>query len=327
MMDRRRFVLTSLAGTFAEPLAAGAQQAREVPRVGFLFYGSAGLSPELDAFRQGLNELGYIEGQNVAVEYRFASGRLERLQEVATQLVALRPSVIVAPGTPAAVAAKQATGMIPIVFAGVADAVGAGLVANFARPTANITGLTSNSVQLGGKRLELLKSVVPKASRVAVLYNPGDRSNVLTSNELQESAPTLGLTLKRLEVRRPGEFESAFAAMSRWRTDALFGAAGLLTTGHRQALVNLAARTRIPAIWGERQFVESGGLMSYSADFYDQIRRAAAYVDKILRGSRPGDLPVEQPTKFELVINLKTAKALGLTIPPSLLARADQVIE
>jgi putative tryptophan/tyrosine transport system substrate-binding protein len=327
MMDRRRFVLTSLAGAFAAPLAAGAQQAREVPRVGFLFYGSAGLSPELDAFRQGLNELGYIEGQNVAVEYRFASGRLERLQEVATQLVALRPSVIVAPGTPAAVAAKQATGMIPIVFAGVADAVGAGLVANFARPTANITGLTSNSVQLGGKRLELLKSVVPKASRVAVLYNPGDRSNVLTSNELQESAPTLGLTLKRLEVRRPGEFESAFAAMSRWRTDALFGAAGLLTTGHRQALVNLAARTRIPAIWGERQFVESGGLMSYSADFYDQIRRAAAYVDKILRGSRPGDLPVEQPTKFELVINLKTAKALGLTIPPSLLARADQVIE
>jgi len=327
MMDRRRFVLTSLAGAFAAPLAAGAQQAREVPRVGFLFYGSAGLSPELDAFRQGLNELGYIEGQNVAVEYRFASGRLERLQEVATQLVALRPSVIVAPGTPAAVAAKQATGMIPIVFAGVADAVGAGLVANFARPTANITGLTSNSVQLGGKRLELLKSVVPKASRVAVLYNPGDRSNVLTSNELQESAPTLGLTLKRLEVRRPGEFESAFAAMSRWRTDALFGAAGLLTTGHRQALVNLAARTRIPAIWGERQFVESGGLMSYSADFYDQIRRAAAYVDKILRGSRPGDLPVEQPTNFELVINLKTAKALGLTIPPSLLARADQVIE
>jgi ABC-type uncharacterized transport system substrate-binding protein len=327
MMDRRRFLLTLLAGAFAAPLAAGAQQAREVPRVGFLFYGSAGFSPELDAFRQGLNELGYIEGQNVAVEYRFASGRLERLQEVATQLVALRPSVIVAPGTPAAVAAKQATGMIPIVFAGVADAVGAGLVANFARPTANITGLTSNSVQLGGKRLELLKSVVPKASRVAVLYNPGDRSNVLTSNELQESAPTLGLTLKRLEVRRPGEFESAFAAMSRWRTDALFGAAGLLTTGHRQALVNLAARTRIPAIWGERQFVESGGLMSYSADFYDQIRRSAAYVDKILRGSRPGDLPVEQPTKFELVINLKTAKALGLAIPPSLLARADQVIE
>ena len=327
MMDRRRFLLTLLAGAFAAPLAAGAQQAREVPRVGFLFYGSAGFSPELDAFRQGLNELGYIEGQNVAVEYRFASGRLERLQEVATQLVALRPSVIVAPGTPAAVAAKQATGMIPIVFAGVADAVGAGLVANFARPTANITGLTSNSVQLGGKRLELLKSVVPKASRVAVLYNPGDRSNVLTSNELQESAPTLGLTLKRLEVRRPGEFESAFAAMSRWRTDALFGAAGLLTTGHRQALVNLAARTRIPAIWGERQFVESGGLMSYSADFYDQIRRAAAYVDKILRGSRPGDLPVEQPTNFELVINLKTAKALGLTIPPSLLLRADQVIE
>jgi putative ABC transport system substrate-binding protein len=326
-MHRRRFLLTSLAGILAAPLAAGAQQAREVPRVGFIFYGSAGASPEIDAFRQGLSELGYIDGQNVAVEYRFASGRSERLQEVALQLAALRPTVIVAPGTPAAVAAKQATGMIPIVFAGVADPVGAGLVSNFARPTANITGLTSNSAQLGGKRLELLKAVVPKAARVAVLYNPGDRSNVLTSKELQESAPALGLTLQQLEVRRPAEFEGAFAAMSRGRADALFGAAGFLTTGHRQALVTLAARTRIPAFWGERQFVESGGLMSYAADFYDQIRRSATYVDKILRGAKPGDLPVEQPTKFELVINMKTAKALGLTIPPSLLARADQVIE
>ena len=326
-MDRRHFLLTSLAGALAAPLAAGAQHAGQVPRVGFLFYGAAGSSPEIDAFRQGLNELGYTDGQNIAVEYRFGSGRLERLQEAATQLVALRPSVIVAPGTPAAVAAKQATGMIPIVFAGVADAVGAGLVANFARPTANMTGLTSNSAQLGGKRLELLKVVVPKASRVAVLYNPGDRSNVLTSKELQDSAPALGLTLQRLEVRRPAEFENAFVAMSRGRADALFGAAGLLTTAHRHALVNLAARMRIPAIWGERQFVESGGLMSYSADFYDQIRRSATYVDKILKGSRPGDLPVEQPSKFELVINLKTAKALGLTLAPSLLLRADQLIE
>ena len=325
-MNRRAFV-TGLGAVLAAPRAAEAQQAGDVPRVGFLFYGPAGASPEIDAFRQGLNELGYIEGQNVAVEYRFAGGGLERLQKLATQLVALKPSVIVAPGTPAAVAAKQATSMIPIVFAGVADAVGAGLVTNFARPTANITGVTSNSVQLGGKRLELLKAVVPRASRVAVLYNPGDRSNLLASKELQESAPALGLTLQRLEVRRPDEFESAFAAMSRAHADALFGAAGVLTTGHRQSLVRLAATSRIPAIWGERQFVESGGLMSYAADFYDQIRRSTIYVDKILKGSKPGDLPVEQPTKFELVINLATAKALGLTMPPSVLALADQLIE
>jgi putative ABC transport system substrate-binding protein len=249
------------------------------------------------------------------------------LPELAAQLVALKPSVIVAPGTPAAVAAKRATGTIPIVFVGVADAVGSGLAADFARPTANITGLTSNSAQLGGKRLELLKALVPKASRIAVLYNPGDSSNVLVSKELEQSAPALGLTLQRVEVRKPAEFESAFATMTRRRAQALFGTAGLLTTPHRQLLVNLAAKARIPAIWGERQFVESGGLMSYAADFYDQIRRSATYVDKILKGSKTSDLPIEQPTKLELVINLKTARALGLTIPQSLLLQADRVID
>jgi len=326
-MDRRRFLLTSLGGALAAPLGAKGQQAGGLPRVGFLFYGAPGPSPEIEAFQKGLTEVGYVEAQNVAVEYRFAGGRPERLSDLATQLVALRPSVIVAPGTPAAVAAKQVTGTIPIVFVGVADAVGSGLAANFARPTANITGLTSNSAQLGGKRLELLKAVVPKASRLAVLYNPGDSSNVLASKELEQSAPALGLTLQRVEVRKAAEFESAFAAMTRRHAEALFGAAGLLTTSHRQVLVHLAAKVRIPAIWGERQFVESGGLMSYAADFYDQIRRSATYVDKILRGSKPGDLPIEQPTKLELVINRKTAKALGLTIPPSLLLRADHVIE
>ena len=304
-----------------------AQQTGEPPRVAFLFYGSAGSSPEIEAFRKGLAELGYNEAQNVAVDYRFAGERSERLPELAAQLVALRPSVIVAPGTPAAVAAKQATGTIPIVFVGVADAVGAGLASNFARPTANITGLTSNSAQLGGKRLELLKAVVPKASRIAVLYNPGDRSNVLASKELEQSAPALGLTLQRVEVRKPGEFESAFAVMTRRHAQALFGAAGLLTTPHRQVLVSLAAKARIPAIWGERQFVESGGLMSYAADFYEQIRRSATYVDKILKGVKPGDLPIEQPTKLELVINLKTARALGLVMPQSLLLQADRVID
>jgi putative ABC transport system substrate-binding protein len=326
-MNRRTFLSGLTLGTLALPLAARAQQAGKVPRIGFLFFGSPGPSRELDAFRQGLRELGYTEGQNIAIEVRFASGRVERLPELATELARLNPDLLVTPGTPASLAAKQATSTIPIVFAGVADAVGAGLVANFARPGGNITGLTGISAELGGKRLELLKQVAPKASRVAVLYNPADRSNVLVLKELQESAPALRLTLQPLGVRGPGEFEGAFVAMSRKRAHALFGAAGILTTEHRKTIVDLAAKSRIPAMWGERQFVDAGGLMSYAVNFYDQVRRAATYVDKILKGAKPGDLPVEQPTKFELVINLKTAKALGLTIPQSLLQRADEVIQ
>jgi putative ABC transport system substrate-binding protein len=314
-------------GLLAAALVAEAQPAGKVSRIGFLFYGSPGPSPELDAFRQGLRELGYIEGKNITIEYRFASGRVGRLPELAAELVRLRLDVIVTPGTPASMAAKKATSTTPIVFAGVADAVGAGLVANFARPGGNITGLTGISAELGGKRLELLKEVAPKASRVAVLYNPADRSNVLVLNELQESSPALGLTLRPLGVRGPGEFEGAFAAMTRERVHALFGAAGVLTTEHRTTLVGLAAKSRIPAMWGERQFVDAGGLMSYAVNFYDQVRRAATYVDRILKEAKPGDLPVEQPTTFELVINLKTAKTLGLTIPQSLLQRADQIIQ
>ncbi len=303
-----------------------AQQAKKVLRIGFLFYGSSGPSPELEAFRQGLRELGYIEGQNIAIEYRFASGRVEQLPELAAELVRLKLDVIVTPATPASLAAKQATSTIPIVFAAVADAVGAGLIANIARPGGNVTGLTSISAELGGKRLELLREVAPKASRVAVLYNPADRANVLVLKELQESAPALGLTLQPLEVRGAGEFEGAFAAMTRQRAHALFGAAGILTFEHRKAVVDLAAKSRIPAMWGHRQFVEAGGLMSYAVNFYDQIRRTATYVDKILKGRKPADLPVEQPMKFELVINLKTAKQVGVTIPPNVLARADEVI-
>ncbi len=319
-------IITLALSILIVTLAAEAQQAGKVPRIGFLFGGSSGPSPELDAFRQGLRELGYIEGQNITIEYRFASGRVERLPELAAELVRLKLDVIVAPNTPPAMAAKQATSTIPIVFAGVADALGAGLVANFARPGGNITGFTSISAELGGKRLELLKEVAPKASRVAVLYNPADRSNVLVLKELQEAAPALGLTVHPLEVRGPGDFEGAFAAMTRERTNALFGAAGVLTFEHRRALVDLAAKSRIPVMWGHRQFVEAGGLMSYAVNFYDQVRRAATYVDKILKGAKPGDLPVQQPTRFELVINLKAAKTLGLTIPQSLLFRADEVV-
>jgi putative ABC transport system substrate-binding protein len=326
-MKRREFI-TLLGGAAATwPLPLRAQQPAKVPRIGFLFYGSPGPSPELDAFRQGLRELGYIEGQNITVEYRFASGQVERLPDLAAELVRLRLDVIVTPGTPASMAAKQATSTIPIVFAGVADAVGAGLIANLARPGGNVTGLTSISAELGGKRLELLKGVIPNASRVAVLHNPADRSNVLVLKELQAAALALGLTIQSIEVRNPGEFAGAFAAMTRERAHAFFGAAGILTFEHRNSIVNLAAESRMPAMWGHRQFVEVGGLMSYAVNFYDQIRRAAAYVDQLLKGAKPVDLPVQQPTKFEFILNLKTAKTLGLTIPPTLLAQADEVIE
>jgi putative ABC transport system substrate-binding protein len=319
-------VVLTLGLTLA-PLVTEAQPVVKVPRVGFLFGGASGSSREVDAFRLGLRELGYIEGQNIAIEYRFAGGQVERLPALAAELVRLKLDVIVAPYTPPALAAKRATSMIPIVFAVVADAVGAGLIANFARPGGNITGLTSSSAELGGKRLELLKQVVPKASRVAVLYNPADPSNVLVLKQLRESAPTLGLILHPLEVREPGEFEGAFFAMTQERAHAMFGVPGVLTFEHKQVLVDLAAKGRIPAMWGHRQFVDAGDLMSYAVNFYDQIRQTAVYVDKILKGAKPGDLPVEQPTRYELVINLKTAKAIGLTIPPTVLLQASQVIE
>lgn len=327
MISRRQFLLAIAVVLSLAPRAAGAQQAGKVYRIGFLFYGSPGPSPELNAFRQGLRESGYIEGQNIAVEYRFARGEIGRLPALAAELARLKLDVVVTPGTPASLAAKQATSTIPIVFVGVADAVGAGLVANLPRPGGNMTGLTGISAELGGKRLEFLKQVAPKASRVAVLYNPADRANVLVFNGLQESAPALGLTLQPLEVRKPGEFEGAFVAMTRQGAQALFVAAGVLTSQNRRVVVDLAAARRIPAMWGDREFVEAGGLMSYAVNFYDQIRRAATYVDRILKGAKPRDLPVEQPTKYELLINLKTAKALGLTIPQSLLLRVDEVIE
>jgi putative ABC transport system substrate-binding protein len=243
-----------------------------------------------------LGELGYVEGQNIAIEYRFASGQVERLPELAAELVRLNLDVIVAPYTPVAMAAKQATSTIPIVFAVVADAVGVGLITNLARPGGNITGLTNINVELGGKRLEFLKEVAPKASRVAVLYNPADRSNVLLLKQLQESAPTLGLILLPLEVRGPGEFEAAFVAMTQERADALFVAAGVLTNEHRRTIVDLAAKRGIPAMGSVRLFVEAGGLMSYAVNFPDQVRRAASYVDQILKGAKPGDLPVQRPT-------------------------------
>jgi putative ABC transport system substrate-binding protein len=263
------------------PLAAEAQPAGKVSRIGFLFFGAPGPSAEVDAFRQGLRELGYIEGKNATIEYRFAGGQVERMPELASELARLKVDVIVTSNTPSAMAAKAATSTIPIVFAVVADPVGAGLITNFARPGGNITGLSSIGRELGGKRLELLKEVAPKASRLAVLYNPSDRSNQLILKELQEAAPALRLSVHPLGVRVPNEFEGAFAAMTRERDHALFVAPGVLTLEHRnrRTLVDLANKSRIPAMWGHRQFVDAGGLMSYAVNFYDQLRQAAIYVD------------------------------------------------
>jgi putative ABC transport system substrate-binding protein len=278
-------------------------------------------------FAEACASAGTSKVRTFAVDYRFASGQVGQLPELAAELVRLKVEIIVAPSTPTALAAKRATSTIPIVFAVVADPLGAGLVANLARPGGNITGVTSSSAELGGKRLGLLKEVAPKASRVAVLYNPADASNLLVVNQLRDSAPTLGLVLQPLEVREPGDFESAFRAMTRERTPAMFGAAGVLTNEHKQILVDLAAKGRIIAIWGHRQFVDAGGLMSYAVNRYHQFEQAGVYVDKILKGAKPGDLPVEQPTRFELVINLKAAKVLGLNIPQPMLLRADDVIQ
>jgi putative ABC transport system substrate-binding protein len=325
-MRRRKFIIL-LGGAVASPLAARAQQPSRVPRIGFLFYGAPELALEIDAFRQGLRELGYVEGQNINVEYRFARGQVGKLPELAAELARLKVEVIVSPTTPASMAAKQATSTIPIVIAGVADPVGAGLVTNFRRPGGNITGLASISAELGGKRLELLKGIVPDALRVGVLYNPDDRSNVLVLKELQAAAPAVGLELHPVEVRAASDFKDAFVKMGEQRVHAFFGAAGVLTYANRQMIVDLAANERLPAMWGHRQFVDVGGLMSYAVNFYDQCRRAAAYVDQILKGTKPGDLPVQQPTRFEFIINLKTAKALGVTVPTKLLALAEEVID
>jgi len=323
MLTRRTFLGTLACSVLvARPVAAA-----KMAKIGFLHFDSAGPSPEIDAFRQGLRELGYIEGQNMTLELRFAGGRVDALPELAADLVAQKVDVLVTPSTQLSLAAKKATSTIPIVFATVADPVGAGLVANFAHPGGNITGLASISAEISGKRLELLKIVTPQTSRVAVLYNPADRSNVLVLKQLQDAAPALSLTLLPVEVRVPDDFEGAFATMGRERAHGLFGSAGVLTQEYRKTLVALAAKARIPTIWGHRQFVDAGGLMCYAVNFFEQLRRAAVYVDKILKGTKPGDLPVEQPTQFELVINLKAAREIGLTIPQSLLLRADQVLE
>jgi ABC-type uncharacterized transport system substrate-binding protein len=328
-MDRRRFLLTSLAGALVAPLAAEAQQPAKVPRIGFLSAVTSGVSPVLDAFRQGLRELGWVEGQNIVVDYRLTEGRPDRLPDLAGELVQLKVNIIVAEATQGVSAAKNATTTIPIVMiSGSADPVGLGFVTSLARPGGNVTGLSySVGPEIVGKELGLLKEMVPKVRRVAILSNPANPVQPLLIREVKGAARSLGVQLQHLEVRGPNDFEGAFAAMANERAGALLVVADAELIFHRKRLADLAARSRLPAAYGVRASVEAGGLMSYGPSVRDLFQRSATFVDRILKGAKPADLPVEQPTKFELVINLKTAKALGLTVPPALLARADQVIE
>ena len=329
-MDRRTFIGTLTGGLLAAPLAAEGQQAAKIARIGYLSPNLAA-SPHLpEAFRQGLRNLGYVEGRNVVIEYRDAEGKPERLPALAAELVALKVDVIVAPGTPQALAARQATRTLPIVFATAADPVESGLVTSLARPAGNVTGLSILAPALVGKRLELLTQAVPGVSRVAVLWQPGghdERTDKDILKAAEVAARALGVQLQVVEARGPADFDRAFSDMTRARAGALTVLTGIMFLNERRRLVDLTARNRVPAVYGGRDFVHAGGLLSYGPNLADLYRRAATYVDKILKGAKPGDLPVEQPTKFELAINLKTAKALGLTIPPSLLQRADQVIE
>ena len=329
-MRRSVLGLILTLGLLLAPLAATAQQPRKVYRVGFLSSGfpHPDRDPPVDAFRQGLRELGYVEGQNLVIEYHGAEGRDERLPALAAALVRLPVDVVVAAGPTAIRAAQHATRTIPIVMAGTADPVGDGFVVSLARPGGNITGMSLRMVELPGKRLELLQETVPQRTRVAVLANPAFVVNMLYLHNLTVAAHALRLHLHVVEVRRADELDAAFAAITRAGADALMvmsDPALMDTLAGRVA--DLAATHRLPAMYNWKMYVEAGGLMSYGPSLPDSHRRAATYVDKILKGAKPADLPVEQPTKFELVINLKTAKALDLIIPPTVLFRADEVIK
>src|SRR5688572_18736106 len=329
MRTTRRTFLTGSFVLLATPLSGAAQQAGKVPRLGYLILTSPSDRPSLlDAFRQRLRELGWVEGQNIVIDYRYAEGRVDRLADLAAELVRLRVNLIVSVGTQGVTAAKNATETIPIVMIAVRDPVGVGLMASLARPGGNVTGVSGYAgLEIVAKQLELLKETVPKIRRVAILSNPDNAYHQLAIREVTVAARSLGVQLQLLEARGPNEFDGAFAAMAKERVGALLVLSDSMLNSHRTRVADLAARSRLPAAYGNSESVEAGGLMSYGPSFLDLFRHSAAYVDKILKGAKPADLPVEQPTKFELVINLKTAKALGLTIPPSLLLRADQVIE
>jgi putative ABC transport system substrate-binding protein len=325
-MRRREFITFLSGAAVAWPLAARAQQPT-MPVIGFLGAATpASTSQWTAAFTQRLRELGWVEGRNVAIEYRWAEGRIERFAEIAAEFVRLKVDVIVTHSSPPVLAAKQATLVIPIVFATAGDPVGTGLVASLARPGGNVTGLSNQTGDLAAKRVELLREVIPRLGRLAILANTGNPAAVADMREVQTTARTLGLEVVTSEIRRAEDIAPAFEALT-GRADALYVVADALANTNRTRINTLALGARLPTMHGFREYVESAGLMSYGPNLPDGFRRAADYVDKILRGAKPGDLPVEQPTKFDLVVNLTTAKALGLTIPESFLLRVDEVIE
>jgi putative tryptophan/tyrosine transport system substrate-binding protein len=329
-MQRRQFIALlggATAASAAWPLPASAQTPPKIPRIGYIAGAGSTVGDHIvAAFRQGLTQLGYVEGQTIALEVRWAEGRSDRIPELVAELVGLKMDVLMAGNSVAALAAQKATRTIPIVMVA-ADPVGLGLVASLARPGANVTGLSYFNEAIIAKRLQLLKELAPGLARVAVLRNPSIAVHATFWQETEVAARTLGVALQPLNISGPDDFEGAFAAATQGNAQAVIALDDALTIAHRPRIVALAASSRLPAMYGLREFPDDGGLMSYGPSFVDLFRRAATYVDKILKGAKPADLPVEQPTKFELVINLKTAKALGLDVPPAMLARADEVIE
>jgi putative tryptophan/tyrosine transport system substrate-binding protein len=326
-VNRRAFV-TGLGAVLAATLIVEAQQARTMPRIAFLTTTSPGSSPTTDAFRQGLRELGYVEGQNITIEWRWGRGRTDRFPEFAAEVARLNVDVIVAANDAAGRAAQRATHTIPIVIPTIGDPVGGGFVASHAKPGGNITGITSSGPDVAAKRLQIFKEILPRASTVGLLVDVTDLGHDASVREIESAAPALGIRVgPRVDVRSPGVLADAFATMMRERAPAVFTIGGTMLYANRTRLAELAVNNQMPMMCGPSVFVSAGCLIGYSADLADVFRRAARYVDRILKGTHPAELPVERPTKFELVINMKTAKALGLTIPQSQLLRADQVIE
>ncbi len=325
-MKKKITVLTLCAMLFAPCVAAEAQQPKKVPQIGLLGSSGSAESARTDAFRQGLRELGYVEGKNIVIVSRDAGGKPDRQRALAVELVRLKVDVLVTTGSGTTRAAKEATATIPIVMAQDPDPIGNGFVASLARPGGNITGLSNLGPELSGKRLELLKEVVPKLTRVAVFGTSTYPGNAQILKETELAARALRVQLQYFDILDPKDFETAFRAASKGRAEAVLVLAGQVFTSQRTQLADLAVKNRLPAIYYATEFVEDGGLMTYGANRADLSRRAAPYVDKILKGAKPADLPVEQPTKFEFIINLKAAKQIGLTIPPNVLARADRVI-
>ncbi len=326
-MSKKIFSLARSAMLLALGFTVDAQQPTKIPRIGFLGAVSRStVSARTEAFRQGLRELGYVEGKNIVIEYRYVEGKLDRVSELAAELVRLKVDIIVTAGPASTRAAKEATVTIPIVMAFDNDPVGSGFVASLARPGGNITGLSTLAPEISGKQLELLKEIAPRLSRVAVLGNSTVSGNAQMLREVELAAGALGVKLQYLDILGPKDIETAFRAASKGRANAILVLQNLVATSQRTQITDLAVKNRLPAIYDRSEFVEDGGLLTYSVSSTDLFRRAATYVDKILKGRKPADLPVEQPIKFEFIINLNAAKQIGLTIPPNVLARADKVI-